>query len=170
MFVQEAADEVPADIVVRQVQANSRSRETLIAIDNAELCADGIRFRVGLEITFDVIGFNLIEWSPGAEWTGKLPEIFFGTITALLLAWRRCIPIHGSAVEINGKAILICGASGTGKSTMSAGLIALGAKLISDDLSVMRMLSVLCSTAIDNKCNCSSAALRAVMSILLPTM
>jgi hypothetical protein len=138
LFEQEAANDLPADIVVRRARANDRSRDVLIGIDNAELCSDGVRFRVGREVMFDVIGSDLIEWSPGAAWAGKLPAIFFGTITAILLAWRGCVPIHGSTVEINGEAILICGASGAGKSTMSAGMIALGAKFISDDLSVIR--------------------------------
>lgn len=41
--------------------------------------------------------------------------------------------LHASAVAVEGAGVLITGASGTGKSTLTLELIALGAKLISDD-------------------------------------
>lgn len=41
--------------------------------------------------------------------------------------------IHSTAVELNGKGILIKGRSGAGKSALALKLIMLGAKLISDD-------------------------------------
>ena len=41
--------------------------------------------------------------------------------------------IHSSSVELDGKAILIKGESGSGKSSLALKLIMLGAKLIADD-------------------------------------
>lgn len=41
--------------------------------------------------------------------------------------------IHASAVALDGQGVLICGASGTGKSTLALQLMALGAELIADD-------------------------------------
>jgi HPr kinase/phosphorylase len=41
--------------------------------------------------------------------------------------------IHGTAVEREGRALLILGPSGAGKSGLAAGMIALGARLVSDD-------------------------------------
>jgi hypothetical protein len=138
-FGSTGADGAPADIVVRQAPAHLRAREVVVASGGAALCTDGIRFQAGREATFDTLGTGHIEWSPGEAWTGALPTIFFGTLTALLLAWRGCIVLHGTAVEIGGGAVLVCGASGAGKSTLGAGLIALGAKLISDDLSLLTL-------------------------------
>ena len=40
---------------------------------------------------------------------------------------------HSSAVELNGRAVLIKGQSGSGKSSLALQLILLGAKLIADD-------------------------------------
>lgn len=42
---------------------------------------------------------------------------------------------HGSAVSRQGRALLICGDAGAGKSTMAGGMLARGARLIADDLS-----------------------------------
>lgn len=41
--------------------------------------------------------------------------------------------IHASAVALNGAAVCICGASGTGKSALALQLMAFGAALVADD-------------------------------------
>ncbi len=62
---------------------------------------------------------------------------FFGGAVALLMGMRGMAPLHASAVAIDGRAILVCGASGAGKSSFAAALIGQGGQLISDDLSVL---------------------------------
>jgi hypothetical protein len=92
-------------------------------------------------VTVDIYPPDRIDWSAGPDWSGRFQPQFFGTLTALLLAWRGSVPIHGTAVEIDGKAWLICGKSGAGKSTLGAALVASGAaRLISDDLSALAMV------------------------------
>lgn len=46
--------------------------------------------------------------------------------------------IHGTAVSINEQALLILGPSGAGKSGLAAQLIALGGKLVADDMVHLR--------------------------------
>ena len=46
--------------------------------------------------------------------------------------------IHASCVAIDGLAVLLCGASGSGKSDLTLCLLDRGAKLISDDYTVLR--------------------------------
>lgn len=58
-----------------------------------------------------------------------------GSCTGALLLQRRILPLHGSALEIDGKAYAIVGPSGAGKSTLAAALAARGHRLISDDIS-----------------------------------
>jgi hypothetical protein len=99
--------------------------------------ADGIRFVAGQVATFDMIGGDRIAYCPGPDWRGALPAAFFGSVTALTLAWRGAVPFHACAVELAGRAILIAGPSGTGKSSLTAGLTMLGARFVADDLSVV---------------------------------
>ncbi|PHQ72332.1 MAG: serine kinase [Sneathiella sp.] len=47
------------------------------------------------------------------------------------------IKIHGSAVEINGKGVLLIGSSGAGKSDLALRLIDGGARLIADDYTII---------------------------------
>lgn len=46
--------------------------------------------------------------------------------------------LHASCVAIDGRAVLISGASGSGKSTMALQMMALGAVLVADDQTVVR--------------------------------
>lgn len=68
---------------------------------------------------------------------GPLCAQFFGGAVGLLMALRGMAPLHASAVAIGGRAVLVCGASGAGKSSFAATLIGQGGQLISDDLSVL---------------------------------
>ncbi|WP_420841231.1 aldolase [Evansella clarkii] len=64
----------------------------------------------------------------------QLRLYMLGTCMGAVLMQRRILPLHGSAIEINGKAYAIVGESGAGKSTTASALLNKGYKLISDDV------------------------------------
>ncbi len=123
-----------ADVTVRR-QPHLRDRPGGTPINNGEVFADGARFRFG-DATFDVFGGERVDWASPSE--DAVPAAFFGTVVAIILAWRGLVPLHGSAVEIDGRAVLLAGPSGAGKSTLCDALVRRGGKLVSDDLSVMK--------------------------------
>ena len=51
-----------------------------------------------------------------------------------LLMQRKILPLHGSAIEIDGKAYAILGDCGAGKSTLAKAFINRGYKLLTDDV------------------------------------
>ena len=57
-----------------------------------------------------------------------------GTILGILLHQRSQIVLHASAVLVGGKAVLFCGPSAAGKSTMAAALDQRGYPVVSDDV------------------------------------
>ncbi|MDL4838975.1 phosphoenolpyruvate carboxykinase (ATP) [Aquibacillus rhizosphaerae] len=57
-----------------------------------------------------------------------------GTCMGILLLQRRILPLHGSAIEIDGKAYAIVGDSGAGKSTLATAFLQRGYQLLSDDV------------------------------------
>jgi len=138
-FAEAPLDE-PCDVTISRVAALA-PRDPVVTIANAILCSDGVRFAMDDGVTVDIYPPNRVDWIAGPNWSGRFLPQFFGTLTALLLAWRGSVPIHGTAVEIDGTAWLICGKSGAGKSTLGAALVANGAaRLISDDLSALDMV------------------------------
>jgi len=57
-----------------------------------------------------------------------------GSCMGAILMQRRILPLHGSAIAIDGKAYAIVGDSGAGKSTTASALLKQGYELISDDV------------------------------------
>lgn len=68
-----------------------------------------------------------------------LPIFLTGTVFGVLLHQRGNIVLHASAICVNGQAVMFCGASGAGKSTMAAALGQLGHALITDDIGVITL-------------------------------
>lgn len=67
-------------------------------------------------------------------------EIFLsGTGIGMALHQRDRIALHASAVRVGDKAVLFCGGSGVGKSTIAAALGELGYDLVTDDLAAITM-------------------------------
>ncbi len=125
-----------SEIEVLHHPAGTPPRELVRRGRHLWAAADGFRYLAEDGTAFDTIAGSRILIS-GPRSGAELPLPLYGTVTGLLLAWRGLIPIHGSAVEWNGNAVLFCGASGAGKSTTVAALISRGARLLSDDLSVL---------------------------------
>lgn len=68
----------------------------------------------------------------------KIRLYILGTCIGILLMQRKVLPLHGSAVEMHGKAYAIVGDSGAGKSTLATTLLSRGFRLISDDVIAVR--------------------------------
>jgi hypothetical protein len=135
-----ALESVPAqacsDIEVKLQKGPTPGRHFTRSIHRVQHAPDGSRFE-SEEFVADTYQSGVIDVWRGPTWSGALPAAFFGTVAASLLTWMGGIAMHASAVAWAGKAILICGPSRAGKSTLSAAMIATGARLISDDLSLL---------------------------------
>lgn len=82
----------------------------------------------GTQITLEPVG--------GAS-DNAINAFLMGGVFAALFHQRHQVVLHGGAVEIGGKAIVIAGSSGAGKSTTTGYFIKNGGRLIADDLSVL---------------------------------
>ena len=65
----------------------------------------------------------------------RLPML--GTVLSVALARRRRFVLHGNAVCVNGRGLIIVGYKGQGKTTLTACLLRRGHRLIADDVSVI---------------------------------
>lgn len=85
--------------------------------------------------TFCIQEGETIQVSPaeGAD-PDKVRLYLLGTCIGVVLLQRRIVPLHGSAIAINGKAYAVVGKSGAGKSTLATVLLNRGYQLLSDDV------------------------------------
>lgn len=74
-----------------------------------------------------------VEPMPSADLTYVRPWLY-GPIWAAVCYQRGLSLVHASAVQIDGEAVLFCGAAGRGKSTLAVQLDACGYPLVCDDL------------------------------------
>ncbi|AEG02025.1 HPr(Ser) kinase/phosphatase [Methylomonas methanica] len=66
-----------------------------------------------------------------------LRVFLLGTVLGILCHQRNVLPIHGSCVAIDGKAVILAGNSGAGKSTLAAAFLRRGFPILADDVTVV---------------------------------
>jgi len=67
-------------------------------------------------------------------------ELFLnGSVLGAVLHQRGILPFHGSSFEYEGKGVIICGSSGTGKSSITVAFCQNGGRFITDDITPVRI-------------------------------
>ena len=90
---------------------------------------------------FKITDGNLIQIDPYEQVDMELVTVYLlGTCMGVLLVQREMVALHGSAIVINKRAVIITGQCGAGKSTLSTALRLKGHKILSDDISPVLML------------------------------
>jgi hypothetical protein len=94
-----------------------------------------LMFEIPKTATFSVQKGERIVVSPkeGAD-PDQIRLFILGTCMGALLLQRKVLPLHGSAVAIEGKAYSFIGDSGAGKSTLASVFLNQGYQLLSDDV------------------------------------
>ncbi|MCW9132437.1 aldolase [Bacillus paramycoides] len=94
-----------------------------------------VMFQLSNLATFAIRDGNRISVSPmnGAD-EDEIRLYILGTCMGTILMQRKILPLHGSAVAINGKAYAFVGDSGAGKSTLATAFLSKGYQLLSDDV------------------------------------
>jgi hypothetical protein len=77
-----------------------------------------------------------VQPAPGAD-DAAVRLFLLGSALGVLLHQRGMLPMHASAVAVDGRAVLFTGASGAGKSTTAAALAARGYPVVADDITVV---------------------------------
>ncbi|MBD1378843.1 aldolase [Metabacillus arenae] len=118
-------------------EADLSKRWSELAGTNQSFIASGnsVLFRVPNTAVFCVEDGKRILYSPfiGVD-ENKLRLYILGSCMGILLMQRKILPLHGSVIKMNGKAIAIIGESGAGKSTLASAFIRYGYKLLTDDV------------------------------------
>jgi HPr Serine kinase C-terminal domain len=112
---------------------NAKKNQTFIIDKNL------IMFKVPNLAIFCIQDGCEINYSPLCSGNNDQIRLYIlGTCMGALLTQRNVLPLHGSAVAINGKAYAIVGDSGAGKSTLASALINKGFPLLTDDVIALK--------------------------------
>lgn len=79
-----------------------------------------------------------IHWTDGVPIQGATPVIQGPVLGALLLV-RNVTALHGCAVDVGGRAVVMLGAPGAGKSTAAAALLRRGCRVLTDDIAAIEL-------------------------------
>ncbi len=123
-----------SDIVIEKAELLSLWSE-LDSNEDFVIKENQVMFRMPETAIFLVQDGKNIFVSPfdGAD-EAKIRLFILGTCMGAVLMHRRILPLHGSAIAINGKAYAIVGDSGAGKSTLASAFLKRGFHLLSDDV------------------------------------
>lgn len=110
----------------------------------ARLYDDGGQYRLWIDGSgsFHVDpGVPSVELPVGLESTIKREERLWGIPALLCFLGRADHPLHAAAVEVDGEAILLAAPGYSGKTTLAAGFAAAGYRVLSEDVSCLRLSS-----------------------------
>lgn len=118
--------------------------ECVFQTDNVEIGVDGNRARMAIRnvATYLIENGNRITIDPCPGISADSSEVrlfLLGGAFGYLCHQRGMLPIHASAVEIDGRAVLFAGVSGAGKSTLATAFMQRGYQLVSDDLAPIEL-------------------------------
>jgi hypothetical protein len=80
----------------------------------------------------------VIERSAGAS-NAAIRHYLLGSPLAVCALLRGLLPLHGSSISVGGRACVFLGRSGSGKSTIVAGMHQRGYRILSDDITVVQL-------------------------------
>jgi len=91
-------------------------------------------------LILEIIEGKYIHYQPQEAFIeGKARLYILGLAFSAIIHQRGLLPLHASSLVKEGKAVLICGESGAGKSTTAAALLQHGFELLSDDISLIQL-------------------------------
>ncbi|WP_454193085.1 aldolase [Paenibacillus sp. Marseille-Q7038] len=123
------------DIAIRYADLTEQWSKLSITSKTSVCMENMVMFRVPNLAVFAIEDGTTISISPdhGAD-EDKIRLYILGTCMGAILMQRKILPLHGSAIVINGKAYAFVGHSGHGKSTLASALIQQGYQLLTDDV------------------------------------
>ncbi|WP_099330934.1 ATP-binding cassette domain-containing protein [Priestia aryabhattai] len=124
-----------ADVVIKKSDLFTLWSEKSVPNEDFIIQENLVMFHIPETAIFLIENGNKILFSPmeGAQ-EDELRLYILGTCMGTVLLHRKILPLHGSAIAIDGKVYAIVGESGAGKSTLASAFLKRGYQLLSDDV------------------------------------
>lgn len=137
-----SAADAHSDVHIRQGEVPMALADYSTSGPNWQMAGDRFLLRIPGIVRMTLDAGTAITWQCEGDTRPEDALIFIsGSGFGLLMHQHgRCI-MHGSAVEVGGRAVLFCGPSGAGKSTLAAAMAARGFGHVADDQCVLSGLA-----------------------------
>ena len=123
------------DIYIRRTNLTSILNSQIVNSDHFIIEDNSVLFHAPHIAVFLIEDGNRISYFPLSDSLEDYLALYImGTCMGAILLQRKILPLHGSAVAIDGKAYAIVGDSGAGKSTLASAFLNKGYQLLSDDV------------------------------------
>ncbi len=130
------------DIVLKRGELPAALPDGVPLGPNWQIAGDRVLVQIPGRLRFLVTGGKTVVYAPENGRSDQDFHIFLcGTALGVLFHQRGGYVVHASAVEVSGKAMLFCGPSEAGKSTLAAALANAGHPFLSDDICVLDVLA-----------------------------
>lgn len=129
----------PVDLTIRTGEVPARLPGAVDGGPLVQVNADGL-LRYSIRDVADYLVREGREVVIDTRLPAETPDValfLLGSVFGFLCHQRGLLPLHASCVTFGDRAIAFAGPSGVGKSTVAAALLAGGAKLVSDDVTVI---------------------------------
>jgi hypothetical protein len=133
----------PFDIEIRLGKVADHIDDSVYSSAFLEIARDGsCRFEVEAVGRFLVTAGRsvVVDRNPSGD-LASVRLFLLGSVLALLCHQRNVLPMHASAVAVDGKAVLFLGEAGSGKSVLAALCAQAGYRIIADDVCAVEWLA-----------------------------
>ena len=129
----------PFDVVISKGKTPTVLSDSIINTEEIQAKADTVLYYIDGIGRFHIKNGDTIFVEPDENATeNQIIPYLTGAAFGALLFQRGLLPLHGSALNIDDRAVILVGRSGSGKSTLTRALMKRGGQLMCDDLSPVK--------------------------------
>jgi hypothetical protein len=131
--------EVPPDIYIKFGMTPATLTSPIVNNPHQQINTTEFLLNIkGLARFYVNSGKDIIIQKADDVYEGDIQVFLMGTIFAYVLQYHNYLVLHGSAILVNGQAVIFSGDSGAGKSTIAAAFAKKGYNVFTDDMVVIK--------------------------------
>src|SRR5690554_6679524 len=128
------------DVNIKETEVIRAVKMPLISTDNLQLNQNEFYMQIDGVGKFYACNGKEIEFNPEPDASQSSVELYLnGSVYGAILHQRMILPLHGSSFVWKEHSVLLCGESGAGKSSLTAGFCFSGAEFLTDDVTPIKI-------------------------------
>jgi hypothetical protein len=123
------------DVILKKVPETSRVKNPLFGDNYWQMNQNEFSMQVEGVADFYALNGKEIDYTPVKDASPESIQLYLnGSVYGAILHQRQILPIHGSSFAVKGNGVMLCGESGTGKSSLTAAFSLNDFNFLTDDI------------------------------------